>query len=61
MDAYLVERMATARHAELALLAEAGDVARRYRRAQAVARGDETRGRRLRRLAPSKWRWMYGL
>jgi hypothetical protein len=50
MDPYLVERMATARHAELAVLAQAGEAGRRYRRdrrAQAVAAGEAVPSWRL--------------
>ncbi|HEX2043727.1 MAG TPA: hypothetical protein VHF24_13920 [Acidimicrobiales bacterium] len=56
MHPHLVERMATARHAELALLAQAGDGARRYRRARAAAAGEAVHGWRLRRLAPRRRR-----
>jgi hypothetical protein len=50
VDGHLVERAATLRHAELAHLAQASDVARRYRRthrAQAVAAGEAVRAWRL--------------
>jgi hypothetical protein len=50
VDGHLVERAATLRHAELADLTRASDVARRYRRdrrAQAVAAGEQVRAWRL--------------
>ena len=50
MDGHLVERAITLRHAELTDMAQAADVARRYRRdrrAQAVATGEAVRAWRL--------------